>query len=181
MTRRYGVFAACLGLAFAMTATEAVDRPLKMPWTVEAVAAATKPGRKTIYRREGVDDDGTPVAGRLVLEVLPSEDGRFVIDRSFLADDGSAVSAGIISTDAPGITPFFSMGNDFEIQRWEEVEVPAGTFECLVVVVESFFGGRWTYWLVPDQPGVYARWVEHFHPEDEQQIVHELIEVSGPD
>jgi hypothetical protein len=51
--------------------------------------------------------------------------------------------------------------------KLESVQVPAGTFDTVVVELRDFFGAHQTVWLIKDKPGIYAKVVDHGNQQDE--------------
>ena len=48
----------------------------------------------------------------------------------------------------------------FRVVKEETITVPAGTFNCLVIEGIGYFEERIKYWMIIDQPGVYARMIK---------------------
>ena len=85
------------------------------------------------------------------------------------------------ATQEPGLMTSCRVITMFASSSSEQVETPVGTFDTVVVeVTNSFFETRDTYWLISDQPGVYAKWVDHGKVDDEANIVMILQEVIRP-
>jgi hypothetical protein len=47
-------------------------------------------------------------------------------------------------------------------------------------VTNSFFHTRDTYWLIDNQPGVYAKWIDYGKQDSPINVVMELLEVRLP-
>lgn len=155
-----------------------------IPWSLDGLKKTYGVGTRLSYSRSGTDDDGQPVGGTHTFEVTDARD--LVVSIDSVWKDGGKKGTGfnqyewekaVFLESHPG-----SSSTEFSVKGSETVEVPAGSFETVVVEVSnSFFRTRDTYWLIVDQPGVYAKWVDHGKQDEPADIVMELVEIELPD
>lgn len=156
----------------------------EIPWTLDGLKKAYVTGTRLSYSRSGTDDDGAPVGGTHTFEV--TEVGGQVVSIDSVWQDGGRKGTGfnqyewekaVFLESNPGASDTV-----FSVKGTETVVVPSGSFETVVVEVSnSFFRTRDTYWLIVDQPGVYAKWVEHGKEDAPANIVMELVDIELPD
>lgn len=154
-----------------------------LPWTLDGIKEIYQEGATLIYARSGIDKDGATVSGTHTFEVKEITPQVINIDSIF--DDGMRKGTGSNTYDwdrAVFLESFpGSDSTEFSVTGNETVTVPAGMFETTVVeVTNSFFKTRETYWLIDDQPGVYAKWVDYGKQDSPANVVMELIEVRLP-
>lgn len=155
----------------------AMAEELNLPWTVESVRKALTVGTVLVYTEKGTDSFGDPVDRHYSYEITQAdESGIDYSSRGTHPEDptetlgGGGAGSHKWEDDEP-ISPFFVPGLVAEITllRSEQVTVPAGTFDCVVVeLTGEFFGKSNTVWMIPDKPGVYAKVVE-------EDLVYELV------
>lgn len=153
-----------------------------LPWTLEDLQQAFRPGVKITYSRSGTNDEGEEVGGTSVFEVVEATEQQVHIAASWEDPLNQEWGSGPIETDWESAMFLESLsGAEIEVVGSERVEIPAGVFDTVVVeLTHDFFGTTDRYWLVPDQPGVYARVVDYGKEEDDQEIVLTLQEVRRP-
>ena len=153
-----------------------------LPWTLQGLKDTYTVGTKIVYSRSGTTADGGEAAGVHTFEV--TEVTELIVGIDSVWEDGGRSSGfntyswddAVFLESNPG-----SDKTEFEVLGNEQVETPVGTFDTVVVeVTNSFFEARDTYWLISDQPGVYAKWVDHGKVDDEANIVMTLQEVIRP-
>jgi hypothetical protein len=154
-----------------------------LPWTVEGVKQAYAVGTKLSYGRSGTGSGGQEVGGTHSFLVTGASD--LVVEIDDVWEDGPESNGGtsVLEWDRAVFLESFPGSPDtrFEVLGEERVETPAGTFDTVVVeVTNGFFGTRDTYWLIEDQPGVYAKWVDHGKTGDEANLVMTLESISRP-
>ena len=73
------------------------------------------------------------------------------------------------------LSPFFHVDqSETTLTKKESVQVPAGTFDCVVADLKDFFGKQLTVWMVVDKPGVYAKVVETY-PNAEDNKTNQIV------
>jgi len=154
-----------------------------LPWTVEDLKESYTVGTKITYSRSGTNKKGEEAGGTHYFEVKDAGPKAVAIDSVW--QDGGGKSSGFNQYYWDQDLMFLeSMSKaEFEITGAEQIETPAGTFDTVVVKVKREFFDDWkrqTYWLIPDQPGVYAKLVDHGSDEKPANIVMILQEVSRP-
>ena len=138
-------------------ASLAQDTPLKIPWTLENVKSKLKEGMVFTFERKGSDENGKTLSGTETWEYKRvNEKGIFMI-KNQKGPGGKEESPTSVSLDWKNSTPFFSGANTKKVLRQERINVPAGSFNTVVIEVSDVFGRKRTYWAIPELPGVYAK------------------------
>lgn len=164
----------------AAQASDAAAGGASLPWTVEELKQALRPGVKITYSRSGVDDDGNEVGGTSVFEVVEVTEQQVHIAASWEDPLNGERGSGPKEIDWASAMFLESFsGSEVEVVGTERVETPAGVFDTVVVeLTHDFFGETQRYWLIPDQPGVYARVVDYGEEDEDREIVLTLEGVS---
>lgn len=165
-----------------LSATVALAQsPASAPWSETELRAALQPGFTTVYDRSGKNDKGTSVSGTQRFEVKELYEPTVVIDSTWEDPGAKEKSSGkneLKWKDARFMASF--SGSESRVLGTEKVETPVGTFDTVKVeVTNDFFKTRQIYWMIPDQPGVYARY-EDFGKNGGQDIVMTLRKVTRP-
>ena len=159
---------------------------LENPWTLDAVRAALDPGVKAVYARSGTDAKGKKAGGELTYVLRRNTDDGAGTSFTIEPDPGTNKASSMIATTPwSNLSPFFAVEKPkVEVVARESVTVPAGTFEHTAKVeITDFFGSHKTAWLIADQPGIYAKVIDHGNENDEKdrtEVVHELVRVERP-
>lgn len=146
----------------AEAAKKAKEGVIEHPWSFDGVKTSLKIGTVLTYDMDGVDAKGKPVADRLLGEIA----GHDELDVKILEykESQKKVPAVMQPQGHPWnkLSPFFWVErNETKVLRKETVQVPAGSFDCVVAEVTGFFGNHLTVWMIADQPGIYAQVIEH--------------------
>ena len=173
-----------VGLAAALAGFSSLSAqaPTELPWTVDDLKQALVPGTTMAYSVSGTDDRGEEVGGTYSFEVTKATD--WSVEYEAVQKEGGSTQTSMKSSrweDAQFLAT--QPDAEFEIVGTEEVETPAGTFETVVVKARAEIVGKWrrqTYWMIPDQPGVYAKFVDHGKDGREKNLVMVLEEVTRP-
>lgn len=177
-------------LAVAVTGTFALppgaqEDSAAIPWTVEGLRETFVPGTRITYSREGTNSKGEEiVGGNLTLDVTEATE-QIVGFTRVAHDPGLGTGTGYPNLkweDAMFLISF--SGGEATVVGEEQVETPAGTFDTVVVeVTHDFFDTKHVYYMIADQPGVYAKFIDYGKEREgeESNIVMTLEEVSKPD
>lgn len=168
----------------AEQAKKAKEGVVEHPWKFEQVKATLKIGTVLDYEMSGTDAAGEAIEDRLHAEVAGHEDLDVkILEYKKSQEDVPAV------TQPQGhpwanVSPFFWVEqNEIEVQRRETIEVPAGSFDCVVADVGGYFGNHLTVWMIVDKPGIYAQVVEHPNTKnaeegDKTEIIYRLASIA---
>lgn len=160
---------------------------LEHPWTFDGLKVGLPIGTILEYEIAGTDAKGKPVKDRLHAEVAGQDDNDVkILEYKQSQKDIPAVMQpqGHPWTK---LSPFFWVEKvEVKLLRRESVQVPAGSFECMVADLSGFFGNHLTVWMVIDKPGVYAKVVEHpntknAEQDDPTEITYTLVELRKED
>jgi len=151
------------------------------PWSEKELRAALQPGFTTVYDRTGTNDKGKAVSGTQRFEVKEVYEPTVAIDSTWEDPGTKERSSGNKELQWKNARFMASFSNsESRVLGSEKVETPAGTFDTVKVeVTNDFFKTRQIYWMIPDQPGVYARY-EDFGKNGNQDIVMTLRKVTRP-
>jgi hypothetical protein len=146
----------------AEAAKKAKEGVLEHPWTFDAVKGSLVNGTALTYEMTGTNAKGKPVSDRLLGEVR-GEDGSTVKILEYKeSQKGDPAVTQPQGHPWAKQSPFFWVEqSETKLLRTESVQVPAGTFECVVADLTGFFGNHFTVWMIADKPGIYAQVVEH--------------------
>lgn len=155
--------------------------PLAHPWTFDTLKGHMKMGTVLVYGLTGKDAKGKPVEDEYVCEIKGNDDKSVKVNQHRKSQLDDPVSKQVATLEWTNLSPCFSMEKpNHEVARRESVTVPAGSFEAVVAEANDFFGNHRTFWLIPDQAGVYAKVVDHGNENedgDETELVYELREI----
>jgi hypothetical protein len=146
----------------AEAAKKAKEGALEHPWTFDQVKAGLPIGTALAYEMSGKNAKGKPVSDRLLAEVKGSSEADVKVLQYKESQKGDAAVLQTQGFAWEKLSPFFHVDrSETKVLRKESVQVPAGTFECVVAEVTGFFGNRYTVWMIADKPGIYAQVIEH--------------------
>ncbi len=141
---------------------------LELPWSVDAMKAQLQMGLKLEYAITGVDAKGKPVEDSFLGVVKAANPGDVGVVAYRASQAQEPIASQVATTPWGSLSPFFAVEKaKSKLVRTESVTVPAGSFDCVVVELEGFFGAHRTVWMVRDKPGVYAQVVDHGNRTDE--------------
>jgi hypothetical protein len=138
-----------------------VDKPKKLeqPWERSAIAAAMKPGTTLTYKQTGKDIKGKDVTDdfKCVVKTATANDVSVLCDGvNHPSEDKGAKEAPTLSWTE--LSPFWAVEQpQMELKSRADLTVPAGTFDTVEIDVKGFFGDDYTFWLIADKPGIYAK------------------------
>lgn len=146
----------------AKQAKKAKEGVLEHPWTFDGVKTTLVIGTNLVYDMEGTDKKGKPIADELHGEIH----GHDNLDVKILEYKASQkdIPAVMQPQGHPWgkLSPFFHVEqSETKLLRKESVQVPAGSFDCVVAEITGYFGNHLTVWMIADKPGIYAQVVEH--------------------
>lgn len=175
--------AAALATAKAKAEAKEAD-VLALPWTFTQIRDGLPVGTSLRYAVEGKNAKGKNVEDTLIAQIKGTSDKevKFVSYRQSQDKDASVKQ--LQTGRWTGFSPFFAVEQAEQtlVQR-ETIEVPAGTFDTVVVELKGFFGQHYTVWMIRDRPGVYAKVVEHASTAqegDKTALVYALSELNLP-
>ena len=146
----------------AEAAKKAKAGVLEHPWTFDEVKAGLPIGTALAYAMSGTNAKGKPVSDRMLAEVKGSSDTDVKVLFFKESQKGDAAVTQPQGYAWDKLSPYFHVErSEAKILRPETVQVPAGSFDCVVADVTGFFGNNYTVWMIVDKPGVYAKVVEH--------------------
>lgn len=157
---------------------------LELPWSFTQVRDTFVIGTKLAYAMTGTNAKGKKVDDAFLAEVKGADDKevRFVAYRR--SQESNAAVKQIQSLRWTTWSPLFSVEQaEHTLLRRETIEVPAGSFDTVVVELKGFFGQHFTVWMVQDRPGVYAKVIEHANAAEEgdkTEIEYALTELHIP-
>ncbi|MEM7156043.1 MAG: hypothetical protein AAF799_24535 [Myxococcota bacterium] len=132
------------------------------PWKFEEVKKSLIPGTVLDYEMTGTDIKGKPVEDRLHAQVVSQSDLDIKILEYKMSVSGNPAVTQPQGHPWAAVSPFFWVEqSEIEYSRREKVEVPAGSFDCVVADIKGYFGKHLTVWMIADKPGIYAQVVEH--------------------
>jgi len=146
----------------AEQAKKAKEGVVEHPWAFDTVKANLKIGTTLTYAMEGTDAKGKPIEDQLHGEIHGHDDLDVKIMQ--YKDSQKDIPAVMQPQGHPWgkLSPFFHVDqSETKLLRTESVQVPAGTFDTVVAEVSGYFGNHMTVWMITDQPGVYAKVVDH--------------------
>jgi hypothetical protein len=159
------------------------EKKLEHPWAVDALADVLKPGTKLTYKQTGKGADGKDV-----------EDDYACVVKTATARDVGTVCNGVnhpskdkganevATVDWSAYSPFFALSQpEAELVERADLTVPAGTFDTVQVKAKDFFGNSYTFWMIADKPGIYAKVHKHANvntEDDKTDMVFELASIE---
>ena len=156
---------------------------LEVPWSWEALKEMPI-GMSVVYALSGTDAKGRDVSDKwtATLQVNTDKEAGASAYRESAKD--SPLAKQVARHDWTKDSPFFWIEKaETEVTGREKVTVPAGEFECVVIEQKGFFGAHITAWMIVDEPGVYAKVVDHGNAneeEDQTELTYELEAINKP-
>lgn len=159
------------------------EKKLEHPWRVDALADILKPGTKITYKQTGKDADGKDVEDDYACVVKTASErdvGTVCNGVNHPSKDKGANE--VATVDWSEYSPFFAVSQPkAELVERADLTVPAGTFDTVQVKVEDFFGNSYTFWMIADKPGIYAKVHKHANVNtegDKTDMVFELAAIE---
>jgi hypothetical protein len=140
---------------------EPADKPKKLehPWEKSGVQAGMKLGTTLVYKQTGKDAAGKDVEDDFQCQIkAASADGAGVVCNGINHPSKDKGANEVATTPWTDFSPFWAVEQPTSklISRGD-ITVPAGTFDTVEIEVKGFFGDDYTFWLIADKPGVYAK------------------------
>lgn len=160
-------------------AKKAKEGVLEHPWNFDSVKANLKIGTTLTYSMEGSNKKGKPIEDQLHGEIHGHDD----LDVKIMEykESKKNIPAVMQPQGHPWgkLSPFFHVDqSEVKLLRKESVQVPAGSFDCVVADITGFFGNHLTVWMINDQPGVYAQVVQHPNTKNEDAKAEQPTDVT---
>jgi hypothetical protein len=159
------------------------EKKLEHPWAVDALADVLKPGVKLVYKQTGKDAAGKDVEDDyacLVKTANQREVGTVCNGVNHPSKDKGANE--VATVDWSEYSPFFAVSQPkAELVERADLTVPAGTFDTVQVKAQDFFGNSYTFWMIADKPGIYAKVHKHANvntEDDKTDMVFELAAIE---
>jgi hypothetical protein len=159
------------------------EKKLEHPWAVDALADVLKPGTKLTYKQKGKDAAGKDVEDDyacVVKTATGSDVGTVCNGVNHPSKDKGANEVATVAWSA--YSPFFGISDPTaELVERADLTVPAGTFDTVQVKVTDFFGNSYTFWMIADKPGIYAKVHKHANVNtegDKTDMVFELAAIE---
>ncbi len=155
---------------------------LELPWTSDSTKAALEMGTAVEYAVSGTDAKGKPVQDTYYGVIKANNPSDVGVNKYLGKMAKDPVAKQVATLPWGSFSPFFPMEKpEHELVKLETVEVPAGTFDTVVVELRDVFGAHQTAWLIKDKPGIYAKVVEHGNAnmeDDQTEITYELTKIE---
>jgi hypothetical protein len=137
------------------------DKPKKLenPWERGAVKETMKMGTTLVYKQTGKDAAGKDVEDDYQCQVKASSaEGAGVLCNGVNHPSKDKGANEVATTPWTDLSPFFAVEQpQTKLISRGDLTVPAGTFDTIEIEVKGFFGDDYTFWLIADKPGVYAK------------------------
>jgi hypothetical protein len=160
------------------------EKKLEHPWAVDALADILKPGTKLVYKQTGKDAAGKDVTDDYACTVKAATERDVGTVCNGVNHPSKDKGANEVATlDWSKYSPFFAVSEPIEAKLVERADltVPAGTFDTVQVEVKDFFGNSYTFWMIADKPGIYAKVHKHANAnteDDKTDLVFELAAIE---
>lgn len=166
----------------AIKVTPKADK-LEIPWSWEQLKQMPI-GMKVVYSLSGTDAKGKEVTDTWTATLQVNTDKEAGASAYRESEKDSPLAKQVARHDWTKASPFFWVEKaETEVAKREKVAVPAGEFECVVVEQKGFFGAHITAWMIADEPGVYAKVVDHGNANEEEdptELTYELESIDKP-
>lgn len=165
-------------LALTSVATRAQTNPAGIAWSDTGLRGGLTIGTRMVFDRSGIDNMGLEAGGTHTFEVIRATDTEIVVETVW-EDPANEAMGSMDYFGQWGGAYYLLSTSDHEanVIGEEQVETPAGTLDTVVVEVTGKWDTKHTYYMVADQPGVYAKVVDE---SDGANIVLILKEVVKP-
>lgn len=168
----------------AEKAKEEESDALEIPWSIDELKEAMKMDTVATYQVSGVDEKGKDVQDTYTVTVKGTGDDGTKINAFHQSDADEPIATQVATHPWSNLSPMFAVDKpETEVVAREKVEVPAGTFDAVVVEIRGFFGAHRTVYMIPDQPGIYAKVIDHGNDkeeDDQTEKVYELQKIERP-
>ncbi len=138
------------------------DKPKKLehPWERSGVSETMTLGTTLVYKQTGKDAAGKDVEDdyQCVIKSSSATDGAGVLCNGINHPSKDKGANEVATTPWTEFSPFFAVEQpQTKLIGRADLTVPAGTFDTVEIEVKGFFGDDYTFWLIADKPGVYAK------------------------
>lgn len=166
----------------ALAAKAKEEDPNAYPWTVDELKGRLKMGTVLTYAVSGTDAKGKSIDDEQRIVIKGGDDASIKVASDRKSDEGKPTYGQAKTIEWSKFSPTFYVERPTEkMVGAETVEVPAGSYETTKAEVEGFFGERYTVWMIRDEPGVYAKVIDHGNanePDAKTEIVYELASIG---
>ncbi|MFO7566369.1 MAG: hypothetical protein R6X02_27245 [Enhygromyxa sp.] len=161
------------------------EKPKKLehPWAIDAMPGSLRAGTKLTYKQTGKDAAGKEVEDDyacVVKSATKTEVGTVCNGVNHPSKDKGANE--VATVEWSSYSPFFAVSQPkAELVERAELTVPAGSFDTVQAKVEDFFGNSYTFWMIADKPGIYAKVHKHANAnteDDRTDLVFELAAIE---
>jgi hypothetical protein len=161
----------------------AAEKPKKLahPWEHGGVSEMMKLGTTLVYKQTGKDIAGKDVEDDYQCVIKSSSaDGAGVVCNGINHPSKDKGANEVATTPWTAFSPFFAVEQPTPtlIGR-ADLTVPAGTFDTVEIEVKGFFGDDYTFWLIADKPGVYAKVIKRANSTTEGDQTNLTFELSS--
>lgn len=134
-------------------------KKLEQPWERSGVSETMKLGTTLVYKQTGKDAAGKDVEDDYQCVIKSSStDGAGVLCNGINHPSKDKGANEVATTPWTEFSPFFAVEQpQTKLIGRADLTVPAGTFDTVEIEVKGFFGDDYTFWLIADKPGVYAK------------------------
>lgn len=157
---------------------------LEHPWNHDGLKAGLPMGTTLVYQVSGTDAKGKSVEDEYRCEIKANNESDVGVTQYFVGKQDEVTAKQVAKHDWSSLSPCFAVERPTsELQEHASVETPAGSFETVVAKIDGFFGVRRTVFMIPDQPGVYAKVVDQPNANEEKDqtnLTYVLKEVTKP-
>jgi hypothetical protein len=161
------------------------DKPKKLenPWEPSGVKESMKMGTTLIYKQTGKDAAGKDVEDDFQCQVKSSSaDGAGVLCNGINHPSKDKGANEVATTPWTELSPFFAVEQaETKLIARADLTVPAGTFDTIEIEVKGFFGDDYTFWLIADKPGIYAKVIKRANTTtegDQTNLTFELAKID---
>jgi hypothetical protein len=158
--------------------------PGELPWSFQEVKGAITPGLSLVYDRTGTDAKGKRLQGKFKWQARRADDSGVGVVGVPTEGPVPPGSDQLATISWGNLSPFFAIERaEPKVTGRETIQVPAGSFDCVVAEIRGFFGAEQKVWMIVDRPGVYAKVVDSGNasePKDKTEITYELAEIVAP-
>lgn len=149
-------------------AVEKTSDTLELPWTFDALKAKLEMGTVLVYEVAGTDAKGKPVEDEYRCEIKAANPTDVAVVQYFVSKQNEVTAKQVAKHDWSRLSPCFVVEKPTtEVLGREPVRAPSGSYDTVVADLQGFFGAHRTVYMIPDQPGVYAKVVDHPNANEE--------------
>jgi hypothetical protein len=158
------------------------DKPKKLehPWERTAVKESLTLGTTLVYKQTGKDAAGKDVVDDYQCMIKGSSgDGAGVLCNGINHPSKDKGANEVATTPWTDFSPFWAVEQpQTKLIGRGDLTVPAGTFDTVEIEVKGFFGDDYTFWLIADKPGVYAKVIKRANSTTEGDQTNLTFELS---